>query len=162
MDIFEAARTNNVEELAAALHTTHPNQTDSRGSTALTIACYYNNKEAAKLLLDAGAAPDLIDGMGNSALMGACFKGNYEVASLLLAAGATIDMQNANSATALTFAATFGQSGIVKLLLEKGANPFIKDRFGKNPVDYAEVQHNELCYEMLAAAANSLLQRTTV
>jgi ankyrin repeat protein len=160
MDIFEATRKNELEELAAALVTSHPDITDDHGSTLLIIACYYNNKEAVALLIAANADPDLQDRMGNTALMGACFKGHEDIVSMLLNGGALVDKQNGNLATALTFAATFGHSAIVRQLLERGADPLIKDRHGKNPVDHAKVQENELCYELLATAANKRLDNS--
>jgi ankyrin repeat protein len=156
MDIFEASRKNQLDELESALKSNHPDITDSQGSTPLIIACYYNHKEAVALLLAANANPDLQDQMGNTALMGVCFKGYTDIAKMLLDGGAQLNKQNDNLATALTFAATFGRADIVKILLERGADPRIKDRFGKNPVDHAKVQENELCYELLAAAANRL------
>ena len=154
MDIFEASRKNQLDELASALKINHPDITDYHGSTPLIIACYYNSNEAVALLLASNANPDLQDQMGNTALMEASFKGYTEVAIMLLDAGAMIDKQNENQATALTFAATFGREEIIRLLLEKGADPLIKDRFGKSPVDHAKVQENEICHELLVAAAN--------
>lgn len=154
MNIFEASRKNQLDELAAALKTNHPDITDDHGSTPLIIACYYNNKDAVALLIAGKANLDLQDRMGNTALMGACFKGYEDIVTLLLDGGALVDKQNENLATALTFAATFGHLAIVRHLLERGADPFIKDRHGKNPVDHAKLQENELCYELLAATAN--------
>jgi ankyrin repeat protein len=75
MDIFEAARTNNIEELKNALQNSDVNVKDGRGSTPLIVATYYNNLDVVKALLEAGADTELRDGMGNTALMGVCFKG---------------------------------------------------------------------------------------
>lgn len=156
MDIFEAARTNNTEELKNFLQNTHPDITDSRGSTALILAAYYNNENAASILLKAGADPDLKDGMGNTALMGVCFKGYTMIARTLLAHGAYVDAANGNGATALTFASTFGHTDLVRMLLDYGANPLAKDRFGKNPIDHAKIQENAECYELLVARLNQI------
>jgi len=157
MDIFEATRRNQIDELVSALKYTHPDITDSRGCTPLILASYYNHKEATAALLTAKADPNLQDRMGNTALMGACFKGYQEIAEMLLNAGALVDKQNGNRATALSFASTFGNTNMVELLLAHGANPMLKDKFGKNPIDCAVVQENEVCYELLAAAANNML-----
>jgi len=152
MDIFEASRTNNVEALKAALQTTDINARDGRGSTPLIIAAYYNNIDTVNALLEAGAATELQDGMGNTALMGVCFKGYTEAGRLLIEHGADINTANGNNASALTFAATFGHNELIKLLLAKGADPLVKDKFGKNAIDYAQVQENEVGYEVMVAA----------
>jgi len=151
MDIFETAKLNKVKELRELLKFHDPNQQDSRGSTPLIIAAYYNNTEAVKCLVDYGVALDVKDNMGNTALMGVCFKGFLDCARMLLESGANVDERNDNGATALTFAATFGHLDIVGLLTQFKANVITKDRFGKNPIDYAMVQENDKCYEYLVA-----------
>ncbi|MDR6197201.1 ankyrin repeat domain-containing protein [Siphonobacter sp. SORGH_AS_0500] len=152
MDIFESARKNNIEALKANLQDTPVDERDTRGSTPLILAAYYQHPEAVTLLLESGADPELQDGMGNTALMGVCFKGCTEIARILLEHGANVDTVNGNGATALTFAATFGHKDLVQLLLEYGANPYVQDRFGKNPIDHAMIQENAECYEMLVAS----------
>jgi ankyrin repeat protein len=156
MDIFEAARQNNLIALADTLKNNHPDIKDGRGSTPLTISIYYNNIEAASLLLASGADPEAFDSTGNTALMGACFKGHAEAAELLLKSGANPNATNGNGATALTFAATFGRTNLISLLLNHGSDPLIKDRFGKNPIDYAVIQENEAVYELLVKSVNQL------
>jgi ankyrin repeat protein len=60
------------------------NRIDKRGSTALIIASYNDNFEAAELLLKKGENPNIRDKMGNTALMGVCFKRLDKMAQLLL------------------------------------------------------------------------------
>ncbi|MGB4398466.1 MAG: ankyrin repeat domain-containing protein, partial [Daejeonella sp.] len=48
---------------------------DDKGYTPLIIACYNNQYNAAKFLLDHGAEINDYDHGGNTALMGAAFKG---------------------------------------------------------------------------------------
>ena len=152
MDIFEAARTDNATALNDLLNEGQINAKDARGSTPLILATYYNNKASVAALLKAGADSEIQDSMGNTALMGVCFKGYTEVAKMLLESGALVDTQNGNGATALTFAATFGHNDIISLLLSHGASPLQKDRFGKNPIDYALLQENAAGYETMVAA----------
>lgn len=154
MDIFEAARTDNVTALNELLKEGQINEKDARGSTPLILATYYNNIAAVAALLQAGADTELQDGMGNTALMGVCFKGYTGAAKLLLENGASVHTENGNGATALTFAATFGHNDIISLLLGHGASPLKKDRFGKNPIDYALLQGNASGYETMVAAIN--------
>lgn len=149
-DIFEAARTGNVEALREALCDTDANTPDGRGSTPLIIAAYHDHIDAVKVLLEAKPDLDIQDGMGNTALMGVCFKGYTDIGRLLLESGAAVDVLNGNGATALTFAATFGHNDLIRLLLEHGADQFQPDRFGKSPVDYAMIQENTQGYELMA------------
>lgn len=152
MDIFEAARTNNIAALEGYLDSDQINARDTRGSTPLIIATYYNHATAVTALLEAGADTEIQDTMGNTALMGVCFKGYTEIAQILLEHGAHVDAENGNGATALTFAATFGRNDIIHLLLSHGASPLKKDKFGRNPIDYALLQENPRGYETLVAA----------
>jgi len=122
MDIFQAARENNVHELKKMLYHTTINSRDDRGSTAMIIASYYNHTAVIKILIQWGADLELKDNLGNTALMGASFKGHKETVSLLLDAGAEINAENEQGATAVTFAAAFGKPEIVSFLLEFGAS----------------------------------------
>jgi ankyrin repeat protein len=154
MDIFEACRTNNIEELKNALQTIDVNVKDGRGSTPLIIATYYNSLDAVKNLLEAGADTELKDGMGNTALMGVCFKGYTETAKLLLEHGADVAATNGSNNTALTFAAMFGHNELIKLLLANGADPLFKDKLDKSPVDYALEKKNYEGFDLMSAAVN--------
>lgn len=106
MNIFDAAKFNQADDLKEALLIMSPDSRDAAGNTPLMRASYYNNLETAELLLQAGAFPDEVDSKGNTALMGACFKGFTALANKLLAGGANMEVRNGNGATALTFAAT--------------------------------------------------------
>lgn len=156
MDIFTSVRSNDTERLKKELLTISPNIRDANGNTPLILATYYNYLQCAAILVEAGASIDYKDSKGNTALMGICFKGYFELAEMLIKAGADLGIRNENGATALTFAATFGQLSIVSLLLKHGADPLSKDRFNKNPIDYARIQENEQCYEIMVASINSL------
>lgn len=155
MDIFSSVRSNDTESLKKELLTTSPDQRDAAGNTPLILASYYNYLQCATILLEAGASIDHKDSNGNTALMGTCFKGYLELAEILIKAGADLEVRNENGATALTFAATFGQLPIVSVLLKYGADPLSKDRFNKNPIDYAQIQENDNCYEVMVASINN-------
>ncbi|GLU55217.1 hypothetical protein Dfri01_46780 [Dyadobacter frigoris] len=155
MDIFEASRRNNLEELKRNLQFQSPDEKDPGGSTPLILAAYHNHAEATKILLESNADPDVLDRLGNTALMGAAYKGHCEIARILLKSGAKVDALNSNQATALTFASTFGHYEVIYLLLMYGADPLIRNRFDKNPIDYAKIQENEVCYTMLVSYLKS-------
>lgn len=126
MDIFEAARTNNVALISKCVADGQLNARDGRGSTPLIIAAYYDHSEAVDFLLKAGAKTELKDNLGHTALMGASFKGHTEIVKLLLKKGASVSTETDNGATALTYAATFGRNDIIDLLLDNGASPLKK------------------------------------
>ncbi|MCF6402879.1 ankyrin repeat domain-containing protein [Chitinophaga filiformis] len=131
MDIFEAARTNNISLLREYITDGQLNARDNRGSTPLIIAAYYNHSKAVDFLLKAGAKTELKDNLGHTALMGACFKGHIDIVKLLLKKGASISTETDHGATALTYAATFGHNDIIDLLLDNGANPLKKKVMAK-------------------------------
>ena len=75
------------------------NATDEKGYTPLIIACYNNQYEAAKFLLQSGAYVNAQDHGGNTALMGGSFKGYPDIAELLIKNGADLNMQHGNGGT---------------------------------------------------------------
>lgn len=126
MDIFEAARTNDVVLLKQFIAEGQLNARDDRGSTPLIIAAYYGHSGAVDLLLKVGAKIELKDNLGHTALMGASFKGHTDIVKLLLKKGASVSTETDHGATALTYAATFGRNDIIDLLLDNGASPLKK------------------------------------
>ena len=52
---------------------------DTRGSTPLILATYYNQIEISKILLEKGTDLNSKDSSGNTALMGVCFKGYIDI-----------------------------------------------------------------------------------
>ena len=92
------------------------NSQDSRGFTPLIFATYFDNFEAAKLLLSSKAEVNAKDYSGNTALIGVCYKGNTEIASLLIQNGANVEVKNNTRSTPLMFASTYNNQSIVCLL----------------------------------------------
>lgn len=113
---------------------------DSRGSSPLILATYYNHVDIAGFLLENGAAVDAGDASGNTALMGVCFKGYDALAKLLIASGANVNAINTMGASCLIFATSFNREYIVKLLLAHGADSEARDARGKTALDHARMQ----------------------
>ncbi len=98
--------------------------------TPLLTAVEMPHLEAVRLLLSAGADPNVKNDEGESPLHHCAINGLLEMARLLLRCGATKTMDKGGGSAgmnALSFAATRLNVDMVKLLLEYGANPNAPD-----------------------------------
>ena len=83
-------------------------------------ACWHGHVEAARLLLEKGAAVDAKDEHGQTPLVRACLTGHVEAARLLLEKGAdrTLKTKNGNTAaTAVQYAPTEEAKAQLRALL---------------------------------------------
>jgi ankyrin repeat protein len=126
--LMEAARVNHAEVMRALLAagadvlvslTQIPGSCDS----ALHFAAIANAREAARLLVEAGAEVDARDEMQNTPLMLATEAGQFGCAAFFIGAGADLNATNSYQDTALGMAAREGFEPLVALLLEAGADP---------------------------------------
>ena len=106
------------------------------GNTALMMAAFKRNKQAAEALLARGAA---VNRPGWSPLHYAAASGDAEIARLLLARGARIDALAPNDQTPLMVAAREGQEASVDALLSAGANTVLKNGEGLTAIQIAEL-----------------------
>jgi ankyrin repeat protein len=91
-----------------------------------------------KLLLDAGANPDLEDNYSKrTPLAWAAGTGWAAAVQLLLEAKAEVDPQDTAGITPLAWAACNGHLDVVEILLAAGANPNLRDLKGRKPIDWA-------------------------
>ncbi len=116
---------------------------DANSSSMLILACYKNNNEVAKFIVDKKANLDYISSNG-TALMACVIKGNIEMAEFLLLNKANPNLTDINGITALMYAAQFQNEKMIKLLLDHKANKNIKDKQGKTAFEYAVMTKNEL------------------
>ena len=89
---------------------------DSKGYSALMLACYHGQTDLVRALLEWGADPNDKDFGGNSVLMGATFKSHIDVVKLLLFYGADPGLANNKGQTASLFAQMFGRTEVLALL----------------------------------------------
>ncbi len=89
---------------------------DSKGYSALMLACYHGQTDLVRTFLEWGADPNDKDFGGNSVLMGATFKSHIEVVKLLLFYGADPGLTNNRGQTASLFAKMFGRTEALSLL----------------------------------------------
>jgi ankyrin repeat protein len=89
--------------------------------TALINAAWKGQVDITRILLDAGADPNLFGSGIDSALAWAAMQGRVDLARLLLDGGADVDGKNSLGMASLALAAQKGHSNIVELLISRGA-----------------------------------------
>ncbi len=111
----------------ADINQTYP---DIGGATPLLCSLFNDQLEAARLLLDSGADPNIRGDEGDSALRWSVEVGNHEMAALLLSKGAWRTMDESGpieGRTALGMAVHRLDAEMVGMLLAAGANPSRRD-----------------------------------
>ena len=131
------------------------NAADVDGSTALQWAAHWNDVDLVKLLLTAGAKPNVATRYGVTALHEAATIGSAPVVGALLKAGAHANAAYGDGETPLMLAARAGSLGGVKLLLEAGADVNAAETFrGQTALMLAAVEnHADVVTALLAAGA---------
>jgi N-acyl-D-amino-acid deacylase len=118
---------------AEARNRTVLNGHDSTGATPLMHAAFEGNLASMKLLLEAGADPNLANYTGSTALLWAA--DDLAKVRLLLAHGAKPDTRTSEGTTPLIAAAMFhGCAPVLRALLDAGADPNAANRDGSTPL----------------------------
>ena len=92
-----------------------------------------NLREVVRMLLDAGADPNISDNGGMTPLI--VNARNLEIAQMLIAHGADVNARANDGFTPLLNA---GTAEVARLLLEHGADPFAKTKHGETALDLAK------------------------
>jgi ankyrin repeat protein len=125
------------------------------------ISGYGGNLATLRLLLAAGANPNMPDGTSERlhALDYTAMHGRIDEANLLIKAGANINAQdNLYGKSPLHFAISFamvrGNQEIVQFFIESGADVNAKDKDGKTPLDLAKAHapKNKVLHDILVEA----------
>src|SRR5262245_31265929 len=115
-----------------------PVDLESNGLTPLLWAAGRGRADETRLLLAAGANPNLAPSESKALpLLLAAYKGHFSVVRLLVERGANVHATNPQGGTALRSAADAGHIEIVRYLLGLGARSDMRDKFGWRPIDYA-------------------------
>jgi uncharacterized protein len=133
------------------------NAPQADGTTALSWAVHWNDVEAAKLLLRAGANPSTKNRFGASPLSEAAFAGNAELVKALLDAGADAkELTTSDGETVLMTAARAGNVDAVRLLLDRGADVNARERYkGQTALMWAAAErHTDVVKLLLERGAD--------
>lgn len=133
------------------------NERAEAGWTALLYASAQGYPRIARLLLEAGANPDIANVHSITPLMYSALYGNEAVCKLLIDYGAGLNLQDVYGETALMVAARTGHPKIAKLLLTAGAETGIRNRQAQSALDLAHLCKQGAIAKMLRRSANKPL-----
>lgn len=139
--LLEAARSSDTEEIRRLLlEGLDPNTRHRLGWTALMVAAMNTQHNVVKLLLDAGADPNLGDGF-SSVYDTAREKGLHSLEVLVSREDEFSSRLSSRASfrgcSALHYAALADDLQTVRLLLDAGADPSLKNDLGHTPLSYA-------------------------
>ena len=131
-----------------------------REGTTLMIAAYEGNIEVVKLLLDAGAEPQLANKHRVTPLNEAARNGHWDIVKLLLERGAEINHRTDIVHSALQYAAIYGDKDMVEYLLDRGAQIEITDEWRQGPLHWAAMKrHVQVVKILLKREADLMTMR---
>ena len=142
LDVFEAASLGDVERLRVLLDADPSlvRTSSADGFTALHFPAFFGGFDAARLLVERGAAVDAHGSgwMTGTPLSSSAAGRHADVARLLLDAGADPDARQGSGWTPLHSAAHNGDLELVELLLSHGADPAATNDDGASVLSMAE------------------------
>src|SRR6202158_2137781 len=148
-DIFEATALGRLDRLKQCLRD-DPSAVNSRsrdGFTALHFACFFGQPDAARLLIESGAAVDAVAANPTKVmpLHSAATARNLEAARLLLEHGAPVNARQQAGWVPIHAAAQNGDRPMVELLLKHRADPKLPNDQDKTSAMVArEKGHEEI------------------
>ena len=115
----------------------------------MILATKGGNISVVRMLLDAGADPNMKSSRGDTPLLMSANEGNLGITKLLLQRGAQPNIVGRSGYTPLHQAACNGNIDVVKELLEKGADPNMTSLFGSTPLHFTVLQCTQGKKEMV-------------
>ena len=153
LDIFEAASLGRIGRLQECIREERSrdasaiNSPSKDGFTALHFACFFGQPEAARVLIESGAAVDIVAANPTKVmpLHSAASARNLEAARLLLEHGAPVNLRQQAGWVPIHAAAQNGDRPMVDLLLKYHADPKLANDEGKTAAMVArEKGHEEI------------------
>jgi ankyrin repeat protein len=147
-------RNNDLTALRQLIRDPGPTARDARGNSPLMYAAALGSLDSMRLLLDAGADPNVANNFDATPLMWCA--GDAAKVRLLLSKGAKADARSKLGRTPLLIAAyNDGAIEAARLLLEKGADVNARDKSGTSVLELAAAANNiELARILIAKGAN--------
>jgi len=142
LDAFDAACVGDTTRLADLLDV-EPDLVDASsgdGFTPLHLACFFGQREAARLLVERGARTTTVSGneMAIHALNAAAAGGHADIVALLLDADADPGAPQHGGWTPLMSAAANGDGAAIDLLVDHGADPRAQADDGRDAATIAD------------------------
>jgi uncharacterized protein len=149
LDIFEATALGRLDRLQQCLRddASAINSRSKDGFTALHFACFFGQPDAARILIESGAAVDAVAANPTQVmpLHSAASSRSLEAARLLLEHGAPVNARQQAGWVPIHAAAQNGDRPMVELLLKHHADPKLANDEGKTSAMVArEKGHEEL------------------
>jgi uncharacterized protein len=153
LDIFEAAALGDVARLNKLLANDGElvKARSSDGFTALHLACFFGQLEAAETLVRHGADSNAVSPSRIAVIHSAAASRNAALLKLVLDAGANPDSQQQRGYTALHEAAMHNSVERAQALLDAGADPAVKSDAGQTAADMAVQNGNREVVELLSS-----------
>jgi ankyrin repeat protein len=151
-DVADAAQRQDIGALRGLLKQHAPvNAAQADGTTALHWAAHWNDPEAVKLLIGAGANAKTVNRYGATPLSEAAGLGNADVIEILLKAGADPNTRTTyDGETVLMTTARSGNLEAVRILLEHGANANARESWkGQTALMWAAAEHHPEIVKLL-------------
>ena len=121
MDIFQAAKKNDVNSLADLIRNgSDPNVKDPNGMTPLMLAIDNQSSDAIRFLVKSKVDLNLTDKFGQTALMLAAGRNNAPAVKLLIENRANLNLVSKSRLTAFGFATDNGYKDIADLIKKAG------------------------------------------
>ena len=127
------------------------NAPQADGTTALHWAAHWNDVEAVRLLLRAGANPATTNRFGASPLSEAAIAGHTDLVKVLLDAGADAKaLTTLDGETVLMSAARSGNIDVVRMLLDRGADVNAREKYkGQTALMWAAAERHAPVVKLL-------------
>lgn len=152
--VFALVRAGDAEQLGPMVAKGLPvNFRNEKGDSLIMLASYYGHLDTARILLEAGADPDVVNDQGQTPLAGVAYKGHFDIAALLLRHGAKVDGASPDGKTPLMMAAMFNRTAIIDLLLQHGAAKDAVDSRGMTALSLAQTMGAQEAHAHLLGAA---------
>ena len=150
LELIHAVEKRNRELIEALLKNgVNPNGlTGQWGKTALGIAVEQGDVEITRLLLDAGADPDIKSG-GYTPLVLAALRGHARIVGLLMKAGANPDFKSGDGNTPLTAAASMNRLEVIRVLMPFQPDFTLFNREGRTALSVAAMEGFEQAVRLM-------------